>query len=297
MRQPSGLGRFLAANATQDEQVTRAFFGLRPAWYDVWRCSTLDREALLSRGAASRAPRRGAASGFRALVRDDVASLDPLDAELALELETRLPSWILVIGDRTAMAHGVEMRVPFLDHRVVELVASMPPGVKMHGLREKAVLRDAVARPAPPAHRAAPEAALHDARPRLVLFRRLAGVGAAASLPAAPSRTRASSTRTSSTTLRASLDGSHGGLARAAPPRARADARPRHAAPSPTVRGAPVLMGWAVRLCAVSVDLDEIPNYFAIHGLPDPTGPERSLVYDVALDRLCRASPPSSRSR
>jgi hypothetical protein len=41
-----------------------------------------------------------------------------------------------------------------------------------------------------------------------------------------------------------------------------------------------------VRLCAVSVDLDEIPNYFAIHGLPAPTGAERSLVYDVAVDRL-----------
>lgn len=42
-----------------------------------------------------------------------------------------------------------------------------------------------------------------------------------------------------------------------------------------------------MRLCAVSVDLDEIPNYFAIHGLPEPTGPERSLVYDRAVDRLC----------
>jgi peptidoglycan/xylan/chitin deacetylase (PgdA/CDA1 family) len=41
-----------------------------------------------------------------------------------------------------------------------------------------------------------------------------------------------------------------------------------------------------VRLCAVSVDLDEIPNYYGIHGLPEPTGPERSLVYDVALGRL-----------
>jgi peptidoglycan/xylan/chitin deacetylase (PgdA/CDA1 family) len=41
-----------------------------------------------------------------------------------------------------------------------------------------------------------------------------------------------------------------------------------------------------MRLCAVSVDLDEIPNYFGIHGLPEPTGPERSLVYDVAIDRL-----------
>jgi peptidoglycan/xylan/chitin deacetylase (PgdA/CDA1 family) len=42
----------------------------------------------------------------------------------------------------------------------------------------------------------------------------------------------------------------------------------------------------AQRLCAVSVDLDEIPQYFAIHGLPEPQGPERHLVYDVALDRL-----------
>jgi hypothetical protein len=41
-----------------------------------------------------------------------------------------------------------------------------------------------------------------------------------------------------------------------------------------------------VRLCAVSVDLDEIPNYFGIHGLPEPTGPEGTLVYDVAVDRL-----------
>jgi len=41
-----------------------------------------------------------------------------------------------------------------------------------------------------------------------------------------------------------------------------------------------------VRICTVSVDLDEIPNYFAIYGLPSPTGPERSLVYDVAIDRL-----------
>ena len=41
-----------------------------------------------------------------------------------------------------------------------------------------------------------------------------------------------------------------------------------------------------MRLCAVSVDLDEIPNYFAIYGLRSPAGREATLVYDVALDRL-----------
>lgn len=41
-----------------------------------------------------------------------------------------------------------------------------------------------------------------------------------------------------------------------------------------------------MRLCSVSVDLDEIPNYFAIHGLPAPEGPEAHLVYDEGLSRL-----------
>jgi hypothetical protein len=41
-----------------------------------------------------------------------------------------------------------------------------------------------------------------------------------------------------------------------------------------------------VRLASVSVDLDEIPNYFEIHGLGQPQGPAASLVYDVALARL-----------
>jgi peptidoglycan/xylan/chitin deacetylase (PgdA/CDA1 family) len=41
-----------------------------------------------------------------------------------------------------------------------------------------------------------------------------------------------------------------------------------------------------VPLCAISVDLDDIPNYFAIHGLPEPAGATRTLVYDLAIDRL-----------
>lgn len=41
-----------------------------------------------------------------------------------------------------------------------------------------------------------------------------------------------------------------------------------------------------MRLASVSVDLDEIPNYFEIHGLGQPQGSTASLVYDVALARL-----------
>ena len=42
-------------------------------------------------------------------------------------------------------------------------------------------------------------------------------------------------------------------------------------------------------LCAISVDLDEIPNYFRIHGLdPARAGAAATAVYDVAIDRLER---------
>lgn len=41
----------------------------------------------------------------------------------------------------------------------------------------------------------------------------------------------------------------------------------------------------APRLCSVSVDIDEVHHYFAIHGLPVPQG-AAALAYDVALPRL-----------
>ena len=42
------------------------------------------------------------------------------------------------------------------------------------------------------------------------------------------------------------------------------------------------------RLCSISVDLDEVPNYFAIHGLRLPQSARAHSVYDIALDRLGR---------
>jgi asparagine synthase (glutamine-hydrolysing) len=146
--QPRGLVDWMLDTARPSDQVATAYGGVVPPWFDVWRLLDVERTALLSPdGPAGRhrvRPIEEPPAGFSALVHPEAASLDPLDAELALELETRLPSWILVISDRTAMAHGVEARVPFLDHPVVALTSSLPPDVKMRGLREKAVLRGAV---------------------------------------------------------------------------------------------------------------------------------------------------------
>jgi asparagine synthase (glutamine-hydrolysing) len=48
-------------------------------------------------------------------------------------------------GDRMAMAHSVEVRLPFLDHRFVELMGRIPPWMKMCGLDEKHILKKALA--------------------------------------------------------------------------------------------------------------------------------------------------------
>jgi asparagine synthase (glutamine-hydrolysing) len=61
------------------------------------------------------------------------------------ELNVRLPSFINHILDRGSMAFSVEARVPFLDHELAEFAAQIPLSLKMKGLREKHILRRAVA--------------------------------------------------------------------------------------------------------------------------------------------------------
>jgi asparagine synthase (glutamine-hydrolysing) len=50
------------------------------------------------------------------------------------------------------MAHSLEVRVPFLDHELVELVARIPARLKVHGLRKKVLFRRAIAPWLPDGH-------------------------------------------------------------------------------------------------------------------------------------------------
>lgn len=54
-------------------------------------------------------------------------------------------------GDRMMMGHSVEGRVPFLDHRLIELAARIPPRFKIRVLEEKYILKRAFADILPPA--------------------------------------------------------------------------------------------------------------------------------------------------
>jgi asparagine synthase (glutamine-hydrolysing) len=69
---------------------------------------------------------------------------DPLPAALYLDGQLGLVDDMLHYFDRTSMAHSLEVRVPFLDHHLVELCATIPPGYKVRRLDTKHVLKRAV---------------------------------------------------------------------------------------------------------------------------------------------------------
>ena len=69
---------------------------------------------------------------------------DAVNTALNECLQRRTLPGFLHYEDRNAMAFGVETRIPFLDHRLVELVLPLPGAAKLAGGKTKALLRDAV---------------------------------------------------------------------------------------------------------------------------------------------------------
>jgi asparagine synthase (glutamine-hydrolysing) len=75
---------------------------------------------------------------------------DPLSATLYLDTQLGLVDHMLLYFDKTSMAHSLEVRVPYLDHRLVEWAATVPPSMKVHRGATKRVLKQAGARLLPP---------------------------------------------------------------------------------------------------------------------------------------------------
>jgi asparagine synthase (glutamine-hydrolysing) len=67
---------------------------------------------------------------------------DRLQDYLHFDQQHFLTEDILSKVDRMSMAHSVEVRPPFLDHRIVEFAATLPDRMKMQGSRQKAILKD-----------------------------------------------------------------------------------------------------------------------------------------------------------
>ena len=79
-----------------------------------------------------------------------LAGLDGDEAMLALDAALYLPGDILTKVDLMSMAHGLEARVPLLDHRIVEFAATLPFHLKYDGHTSKRVMKHAVRELLPP---------------------------------------------------------------------------------------------------------------------------------------------------
>jgi asparagine synthase (glutamine-hydrolysing) len=76
---------------------------------------------------------------------------EDLAAYLWFDQRYYLPDDILMKVDRMSMAHSIEVRPPFLDHRIVEFAATLPSHFKIRGGRQKVILKDLMKGKLPPA--------------------------------------------------------------------------------------------------------------------------------------------------
>ncbi|MEO8465672.1 MAG: asparagine synthase (glutamine-hydrolyzing) [Gammaproteobacteria bacterium] len=139
-------GILLGDDATSFSPLMQRLLGFTPSMYS----SIVERQARLSK--CYRPDYLAAYDGVdraRAIldafdVKRRLNGRAPVHQSLYLWGKTILPDYILtLLGDRMEMAHSVEGRVPFLDHHVGEFLARVPVNMKIRGLTEKYVLREA----------------------------------------------------------------------------------------------------------------------------------------------------------
>ena len=75
---------------------------------------------------------------------DNLKAYSPLNQNLYFELKTWLPDDLLNQIDKTTMMTSLEARCPFLDYRLVELMATVPSNLKIKGFQTKYLLKKAV---------------------------------------------------------------------------------------------------------------------------------------------------------
>ena len=136
---------------SQSAAYLKAFFQVRPQDLASPFFSHLPRWELTSKLKDLFTPEMAAATYDADPLLDAEANLpksfsswDGFSQSQYLEATGLLPGYLLSSqGDRVMMGNGIEGRFPFLDHRLVEFAAQLPPRLKMCGLNEKHLLKQA----------------------------------------------------------------------------------------------------------------------------------------------------------
>ncbi len=75
---------------------------------------------------------------------DKCRNISPLNRLLYVDFKTFMPALNLDTTDKTSMAANLEVRVPFLNHEMIELSARIPASLKIKGIKRKYILKKAV---------------------------------------------------------------------------------------------------------------------------------------------------------
>ncbi len=120
-----------------DEDLASPVFSHRPRWKGTAQSMAFLSDSFQARVAATN-PEEQIIEKWG----DQLASLGMFNRAQFLEARTLMPGYLLSSqGDRMLMAHSVEGRYPFLDHRVIEFANTLPPHLKMRVLNEKYLLK------------------------------------------------------------------------------------------------------------------------------------------------------------
>ena len=130
------LKRFLEGSAMSPERA-----------HVFWNGTFSDKE----KRSLLQAPLPTALGGILGELSGKFSSADPLAPFLWFDQKYYLPGDILSKVDRMSMAHSVEVRPPFLDHRIVEFAATLPASLKIQGSRQKFLLKALMQNKLPPA--------------------------------------------------------------------------------------------------------------------------------------------------
>ena len=108
-------------------------------------CSDEQKQALLEPSLP------GTLQGMLGELRQQFGQKDGLSPYLWFDQKYYLSDDILTKTDRMSMAHSLEVRPPFLDHRIIEFAARLPADFKIRGSRQKFILKDLMKGKLPPA--------------------------------------------------------------------------------------------------------------------------------------------------
>ncbi|HEX2463308.1 MAG TPA: asparagine synthase (glutamine-hydrolyzing) [Thermoanaerobaculia bacterium] len=86
-------------------------------------------------------PRDADLAPLRLDSRTEASCRDGLERKLALEVTRRLPDGLLMVNDRVQMAHALEVRMPFLDARIVDFARRLSSRFKLRDGQEKFILK------------------------------------------------------------------------------------------------------------------------------------------------------------